>query len=264
MKIFIVTTEDPLYTLPFLKKVILSRKDDILGVALITKGGRLTVRKKDSQIIYLLTLLIILGPLNFFTDIFSTFSFKLRKKLHSFFPSVSSPCILNFSNKLGIPTYKTTSPNNAQFLKVLAALNPDVIINQSQNILKEEFLRIPKIGTLNRHNALLPKNRGRLTPFWVKYKGDKATGVSIHFVEKEIDSGPIVVQKRFDISKKDSIKSIVKRNYEIAPVAMLEALQKLESGVNDFIENKDSESTYNSTPGLKDAIRFRLGLKYKS
>jgi methionyl-tRNA formyltransferase len=45
------------------------------------------------------------------------------------------------------------------------------------------------IGVINRHNALLPKNRGRLTPFWVLYKGEKETGVSIHFIDEGIDSG---------------------------------------------------------------------------
>jgi len=58
-------------------------------------------------------------------------------------------------------------------------------------------LNIPKIGVLNRHNALLPKNRGRLTPFWVLYKGETETGVSIHFVTEDLDAGDIIVQKKF-------------------------------------------------------------------
>jgi methionyl-tRNA formyltransferase len=170
---------------------------------------------------------------------------------------------LSFSENLGISTYRISSPNNELFLNELKKIVPDIVINQSQNILKEKLLSIPQIGILNRHNALLPKNRGRLTPFWVKYKGDSETGVSIHFVEKKIDSGAIVVQVRFRVNKNDSIRSIVKRNYEIAPVAMLNALQKLEDGENDFLENSDSDATYNSIPNLKDALRFRIGLKYK-
>ena len=35
----------------------------------------------------------------------------------------------------------------------------------------------------------MPKNRGRLTPFWVSYNKEIETGVSIHFVEEGIDSG---------------------------------------------------------------------------
>ena len=54
---------------------------------------------------------------------------------------------------------------NILFKKKLKAIEPDVIINQSQSIIKKPLLEIPKIGVLNRHNALLPKNRGRLTPF---------------------------------------------------------------------------------------------------
>lgn len=100
----------------------------------------------------------------------------------------------------------------------------DVIINQSQNILKDEILSIPRIGVINRHNSLLPKNRGRLTPFWVLYKGKKETGISIHFVTKQLDAGDITVQKRFPNEKKDNFNTIVKKNYELAPIDMLVAL----------------------------------------
>lgn len=73
-------------------------------------------------------------------------------------------------------------------------MDVDLIINQNQNILKKELLSIPKIGVINRHNALLPKNMGRLTPFWVLYKGEKVSGVSIHFVTEELNAGDIIVQ----------------------------------------------------------------------
>src|SRR6056297_3998910 len=61
-----------------------------------------------------------------------------------------------------------------------------------------------------RSGDLLPKNRGRLTPFWVLYKGEKETGVSIHFVTEGIDAGEIIVQKKFPITSKDTFNTIVK------------------------------------------------------
>ena len=119
-------------------------------------------------------------------------------------------------------------------------------------------MKIPSIGVINRHNALLPKNRGRLTPFWVLYKQEKETGVSIHFVEEGIDSGDIIVQKRFPISPKDTFSSIVKKNYEIAPKAMVEAIDILEKGNYHLISNEGRLATYNSVPTLKEAWSFRF------
>jgi methionyl-tRNA formyltransferase len=113
------------------------------------------------------------------------------------------------------------------------------------------------LGILNRHNALLPKNRGRLTPFWVLYNQEAETGVSIHFIDEGIDSGPIVVQKRFPVAPGESFNSLVRKNYYWAPGTMLEALDKLEKGDTHYIENPESEATYNTIPTLAQAWDFR-------
>lgn len=124
--------------------------------------------------------------------------------------------------------------------------------------MKKELLSIPKIGVLNRHNAILPKNRGRLTPFWVIYQQELETGVSIHFVEETLDSGNIVVQKKYKVLKNDTFNSLVKKNYKIASDAMIEALKILDSENYKPIPNNDDEASYNSTPSLKEAFRYRL------
>ncbi len=168
-----------------------------------------------------------------------------------------NPGIIEFARSKGIPVYDINTPNNIKFLEILRELHPDIIINQSQNILKRELLSIPSIGVLNRHNALLPKNRGRLTPFWVLFKGETETGVSIHFVTEGIDAGDIIVQEKYAIHKDDTFNSLVRKNYKIAPGAILKAIELLENGYNEFIPNDDSLATYNTVPTLKNAIQYR-------
>ena len=153
------------------------------------------------------------------------------------------------------------NPNSEEYLNKLKKAEPDIIINQSQFIIKKPLLQVPKIGMLNRHNALLPKNRGRLTPFWVLFKKEKETGVSIHFVDEGIDSGPIVVQKRFEVTKRDTFNSVVKKNYSLAANAMLEALDLLEQGHRDYLPNNDKEATYNGVPTFKETLQYRFGLR---
>ena len=102
------------------------------------------------------------------------------------------------------------------------------------------------------------ENGGRLTPFWVLYKGESETGVSIHFIDKGIDSGEIIVQKKYRVKKNDTFNSLVKRNYEIAGKAMLEALDILESGDYSLIPNDDKYAKYNKIPDIKHAWEFRI------
>jgi len=104
----------------------------------------------------------------------------------------------------------------------------------------------------------LPKNRGRLTPFWVLFKSEKQTGVSIHFVDEGIDSGDIIIQKKFTIKNEDNFNSIVKKNYDLASIAIIEALKVLENGKFKRIPNDDKLATYNTTPSLTEALNYRL------
>jgi methionyl-tRNA formyltransferase len=110
---------------------------------------------------------------------------------------------------------------------------------------------------INRHNALLPKNRGRLTPFWVLFKEERETGVSIHFVTEEIDAGDIIIQKRFVVENNDNFNKLVKKNYKFAYIAMKEALDKLERGDKNYLKNDSNYATYNTIPTLKEAWKFR-------
>lgn len=249
--------DDPIYTNDFIKKIIEHKKNEIVGLA-TAKGERLTIPKKRSKLMYIFSLLLIMGVWNFTKNSLKTIWFKLRKKTFRFIPFLRNPSILEFAKENGIKTFNIKSPNNKEFRQILKRLNIDVIINQSQSIIKSKLLNIPKIGIINRHNALLPKNRGRLTPFWVLVKKEKETGVSIHFVEENIDSGDIIVQEKFPILKKYNFNRLVKKNYEVAPIAMLKALDILAQGEYELIKNDDSKATYNTIPTFKEALKFRI------
>ena len=257
MRVFIITMDDPVQTLPFIKKVIEERKDWIVGVA-IAKGGRLTTRKNHSKWAYLLSLLLIMGPLHFAKNSFITVRYKLVHLLAKIWPAMYIYTFNGWLNKMRIPVQRIDSANNPAFLEYLQNIGVDIIINQSQALLKPALLKIPSIGVINRHNALLPKNRGRLTPFWVLYKGEEETGVSIHFVTEKLDAGDIIVQKKFPVKKSDTFNTLVKKNYSIAPLAMIEALDKLSMGKTGLLPNKDKFASYNSTPTLKEAWKFFL------
>ncbi|MFX1588006.1 MAG: methionyl-tRNA formyltransferase [Promethearchaeota archaeon] len=257
MRIFICTMEDPVYTNPFIKEILVKRKKDIIGLA-VSKGSRFTLGKKRSKILYLFSLFLIMGLYHFikYSSIIIFFKFKIL--LAETFCKIHSPSIITFADNLKIPVYRVSTVNNKQFLKELREIKPDLIINQTQNILTKDFLSIPPLGVINRHNSLLPKDRGRLSPFWVLYKKEKETGVSIHFVSEGIDQGDIIIQEKFEITKQDNFNTLVKKNYKIAPSLMIKALDLLASGRYQVIKNDDVEASYNSIPTLGEALRYRL------
>ena len=244
--------EDPLYTVDFIKEIIRARERDIVGLT-IAKGGRLKIGPKKSKIAYLFSLFLIMGIPSFTNYVGQTLWYNAKKRLS---PS-GSTTLVGFAKQHGIPVDYTDNPNSSEYLDRLRAKAPDVIINQSQFIIKKDLLSLAPLGMLNRHNALLPKNRGRLTPFWVLYRGEKKTGVSIHFLDEGIDSGEVVVQKKFSVEPGESFRSLVRKNYYWAPKAMLEALDKLDRGDTGFLPNPDDQATYNTVPTLSQAWEYR-------
>jgi len=256
MRIFITTMDEPLYTNAFIKQIICERKEDIIGLA-ISEGNRFTITKTRSKLAYFTSLFLIMGPYHFTKNLLIEITFRMRKIISRTFHIIPSPSILNFASRQGIKTYVTRSVNDKEFLGILEEAKPDVIINQTQNFLKKKFLSIPSVGVINRHNALLPRNRGRLSPFWVLYKCERETGVSIHFVNEELDAGDIIVQRKIEIEENENFNSLVQKCYEIASQAMLEALDLLEAGHYTLIHNDKHGATYNTIPTLRQALMFR-------
>jgi folate-dependent phosphoribosylglycinamide formyltransferase PurN len=255
--IIITVTEEPLFINPFIGDVITSIPADIKKIYIV-KGSVMGKKSIGEKIDYIITLSLISGPGYLFKRFFIVFFFIFFKYVLA--DPVNNPfSVAYIAKKYQIPVVFIDNINAESFLAELKNDKPTVIINQAQAILKEKFLSIPKIGSLNRHCGLLPKYRGRLAPFWAYLKREKESGVSIHFIDSEIDNGPIVVQKKVPIERYDTFDSILAKDFHLAPDAMVEAIGLIKSGeyVKRLIPNEKQFSSYYSSPKIMDAISYR-------
>ncbi len=99
--------------------------------------------------------------------------------------------------------------NDHQIINKIKNINPEIIfcIGGTQ-IIPEEVLKVPKLGCINIHPAMLPKYRGRYSTVQAIANGEKTTGVTLHRMDREVDSGPIISQKRILIGKGDTAKNL--------------------------------------------------------
>lgn len=259
MRIFITVSEEPVYINPFIRTLIEALPHEIVGIGIQKGKGLVTGKTPGRKLEYLLTLAVISGPLHLAKRFFLFGTFLLCEKLS--FTGLANPLsISRAACRLGIPVTYCDDVNSREFMDFLRQQNVDVIINQAQRILSKEFIEIPRIGCLNRHAALLPKYRGRLAPFWAYLRGEKETGLSIHFIDEQLDNGPILVQKRVSITSRDTVDSLLDRIFlQVAPGAMLEALELIRTGryLEYLIDNDATQATYYSSPRLKDALEYR-------
>ena len=98
-------------------------------------------------------------------------------------------------------------------------------------ILPVYFIKSFKGKIINIHPSLLPKYKGLNTHKRVINNNEKFTGCTVHFVNKFLDSGKIIIQKKVRIKKDDNPKSIEKKvlkiEHKIYPRAIREVLSNL-------------------------------------
>jgi len=143
-----------------------------------------------------------------------------------------------------IQYYDFEKINESSVIEKVREWQPDLffVVGLSQ-LVCEELLSIPKIGSIGFHPTKLPKGRGRAPLAWLTYK--KEDGASTFFLmNNEVDSGPILVQETFCVNEQD-YASNVKRNLEEAISRALDRwLPKLLRGEWNIKKQDDTEASY--------------------
>ena len=91
-----------------------------------------------------------------------------------------------------IPLFQPNNLKDPIFLDEIKSLNPDLFVVVAFRMLPELLINIPKLGTINLHSSLLPNYRGAAPINWVIINGEKETGVTTFFINKNIDEGDII------------------------------------------------------------------------
>jgi len=84
-------------------------------------------------------------------------------------------------------------------------INPDLIwVNSYSMIVREDILKIPKLGGINIHGALLPEYRGCNPTQWAILNGENITGVTLHEMTEGLDEGAVIDQNTVPIYFEDT------------------------------------------------------------
>ena len=151
-----------------------------------------------------------------------------------------------------------TDVNAPEFLKGLREDAPDVLVSVScPQIFKKPLMTVAPMGILNIHGAILPQYRGVMPSFWMMANRENQAGVSIYFVNEEIDAGSLCAQKKFDIGPEETLDQFLRRSKRIAAELLLNVLDQLESGEIDRHPLDLSQGSYYSWPDAGAYRRFR-------
>ncbi|MBM4387050.1 MAG: phosphoribosylglycinamide formyltransferase [Deltaproteobacteria bacterium] len=105
-----------------------------------------------------------------------------------------------------------------------------VILAGFMRVLTPLFIRHYKGRIINIHPALLPSFPGVNAQKQAFEYGVKWTGVTVHFVDEGVDTGPIIAQMPFEIKDGDTVESLAERMLAGENRLFPEAVQKVVSG----------------------------------
>lgn len=99
----------------------------------------------------------------------------------------------------GIPVLQPVKMKDEAFVSELASYKANLQIVVAFRMLPESVWSMPRFGTFNVHASLLPQYRGAAPINWAIINGETTTGVTTFFLDHNIDTGRIIMQREFDI-----------------------------------------------------------------
>ena len=108
----------------------------------------------------------------------------------------------------GLPVLQPVKMKDPEFLDELRSYKADLQVVVAFRMLPEVVWAMPKYGTFNVHAALLPQYRGAAPINWAVINGEKETGVTTFFLDHQIDTGRIIMQKRFPIPEEADVEYV--------------------------------------------------------
>jgi len=150
------------------------------------------------------------------------------------------------SEKSGIALFRPGHMKDPEVYDAYRSLKPDLaILAFVTDIIPERLLDIPSIGTICYHPSLLPRHRGASGINWAVIQGETHTGLAILWIDKGIDTGPILLQKKVDIGPDETTGSLYfNKLFPLGIDALMEAVDLIKNGRAPKIAQDNSLATY--------------------
>ena len=150
------------------------------------------------------------------------------------------------AEKSGIPVFRPNLMKDPQVYDAYLKLKPDLaILAFVTDIIPEKLIALPSLGTICYHPSLLPRHRGASAINWALIQGDTRTGLTVFWVDKGIDTGPILLQKEVEIKPEDTTGALYFNHlFPMGVDAMVEAVELIKKGKAPRIPQDDSKATY--------------------
>ena len=135
-----------------------------------------------------------------------------------------------YAQAKGLPVLQPVKMKDPEFVEQLRSFQADLQVVVAFRMLPEVVWAMPRFGTFNVHAALLPQYRGAAPINWAVINGETQTGVTTFFLDHDIDTGRIIMQKPFEIEDDFNVENVYDGLMELGAEIAVETIDRILDG----------------------------------
>ncbi|MCA8938894.1 MAG: methionyl-tRNA formyltransferase [Planctomycetes bacterium] len=157
---------------------------------------------------------------------------------------------------LGLELLECEKVSKGAALDQIVEIAPDLIVVVAfGQILRKSLLELPRYGCINLHPSMLPAYRGAAPIQRAIIDGARESGITVMRLVRELDAGPILLQRPFAIEENENAHLALERSAMVGADMLVEVVQAFAAGTPPAeLVQDDSLATYAHMLGKDDGL----------
>lgn len=156
---------------------------------------------------------------------------------------ISMSDVKKYAVNRNLPLLQPEKLRNPDFINQLQSYHADLFVVVAFRMLPEVVWSMPRYGSVNLHGSLLPSYRGAAPINWAIINGEKKTGVTLFFLQHEIDTGKIIQRETMEIGENETAGELHDKMMHIGAKALVSAVDKIADSVVIAIPQEELVAT---------------------
>ncbi|GGY40509.1 methionyl-tRNA formyltransferase [Streptomyces omiyaensis] len=161
------------------------------------------------------------------------------------YEKIWSDSVADLAEEHGVPVAIRNRPDDDELFDLLKAADPDIIVaNNWRTWIPPHIYSLPRHGTLNVHDSLLPKYAGFSPLIWALVNGESEVGVTAHMMDEVLDAGDIVDQRAVPVGPTDTTTDLFHKTVDLIAPVTIGALARIAAGETEFTRQDRSQASF--------------------
>lgn len=253
LSVHIITVDEYYYIPKFLDSVITSDQIDVVGITTVPPS-----LGTKNMLSFIVELFQVFGPKVFTSHALFYGKYRVLDILGRVLSTDTVYSPKRLARRHDIDYRHVQDVNTDEYVSYARSLSPDTLVSvAATQKFESELLMVPEKYGLNVHSSLLPEYRGVSPSFWTLLNDEEETGITVHRMADEIDTGEIVRQRPVPIRDDDTLHALNTRVAEQGSEVLLQALEEIRRGDESLEPIEPDQGSYYSMPTREDVQTFR-------